>query len=271
MAATLLSTAIGRKAQIHDSLWKTAKRHSMGTIKSIDTLFKFVKSVGKAEKSAFEQQENAIQVFMLSRHYDDSTISEYCQSGFLPRLTQASFRYYSSMLSMVRQLAYDHPSFWEQGPAKAMLEFHSERLLQIRQNSLTRKALVLQTYCYLRDASSKGFYHESMTESLWDRLATIAKSQSSGTTKGSSGGGVVKSTVVGDARAPRCSHCRSAKLHELAKARPSKQMCPLKDLSVKQAKLVAKSAVEKWEKSPSEGGFKAALDALIAEHKDDEE
>jgi hypothetical protein len=184
MAATLLSTAIGRKAQIHDSLWKTAKRHSMGTIKSVETLFKFVKGVGKAEKPAFEQQENAIQVFMLSRHYDDSTISEYCQSGFLPRLTHASFRYYNSMLSMVRQLAYDHPAFWDQGPAKAMLNFHSERLLQIRQNSLTRKALVLQTYCYLRDANSKGFYHESMTESLWDRLASMTKSQGGGNRKG---------------------------------------------------------------------------------------
>jgi hypothetical protein len=277
MAATLLSTAIGRKAQIHDSLWKTAKRHSMGTIKSVETLFKFVKCVGKAEKAAFEQQENAIQVFMLSQHYDDSTISEYGQSGFLPRLTHASFRYYSSMLSMIRQLAYDHPSFWDQGPAKAMLDFHSERLLQIRQNSLTRKALVLQTYCYLRDASSKGFYHESMTESLWDRLASMAKSQREGTGKGSSnsgginGGGGGKNGGVGDNRVARCSHCRSAKLHELAKVRPSKQMCPVKDLNPKKAKLVAKSAVEMWEKSPSEGGFVASLYAAIASHKDDEE
>jgi hypothetical protein len=39
------------------------------TIKSMETLFKFVKSVGKAERSAFEQQENAIQVFMLTRYY----------------------------------------------------------------------------------------------------------------------------------------------------------------------------------------------------------
>ena len=274
MAATLLSTAIGRKAQIHDSLWKTAKRHSMGTIKSVETLFKFVKGVGKAEKPAFEQQENAIQVFMLSRHYDDSTISEYCQSGFLPRLTQASFRHYNSMLSMVRQLAYDHPAFWDQGPAKAMLNFHSERLLQIRQNSLTRKALVLQTYCYLRDANSKGFYHESMTESLWDRLASMTKSQGGGNGKGGGGGdggGGGKGAGNGGDRVTRCSHCRSAKLHELAKVRPTKQLCPLKELSQKKAKIVAKSAVEKWEKSPSEGGFLASLAAVIADNKGDEE
>jgi hypothetical protein len=34
-------------------------------IKSVEALFKFVKGVGKAEKPAFEQQENVIQVFML--------------------------------------------------------------------------------------------------------------------------------------------------------------------------------------------------------------
>jgi hypothetical protein len=271
MAATLLSTAIGKKAQIHDSLWKTAKRHSMGTIKTVETLFKFVKGVGKAEKPAFEQQENAIQVFMLSRHYDEDTISEYCQGGFLPRLTLASYRYYNNMLSIIRQLAYDHPTFWDQGPAKAMLEFHSERLLQIRQNSLTRKALVLQTYVYLRDSSAKGFYHESMTESLWDRLATIAKSHEGNSEKGVGGSGASKVTSKDNERTPRCSHCRSAKLHELAKVRPSKQTCPLKDLSPKKAKLVAKSAVEKWEKSPSEGGFKTALEAAIANAKEEEE
>jgi hypothetical protein len=270
MAATLLSTAIGKKAQIHDSLWKTAKRHSMGTIKSVEILFKFVKGVGKAEKPAFEQQENAIQVFMLSRHYDDDTISEYCQSGFLPRLTLASYRYYNNMLSIIRQLAFDHPTFWDQGPARAMLEFHSERLLQIRQNSLTRKALVLQTYVYLRDASAKAYYHESMTESLWDRLAIMAKSHEE-VDSGKGGGGAGGGKGDDDKRAVRCSHCRSSKLHVLAKVRPTKQLCPLKDVSQKKAKLVAKAAVEKWEKSPTEGGFKAALAAAIASYKEEEE
>jgi hypothetical protein len=163
MAATLLSTVIGKRAQIHDSLWKTLKRHAMGQVKDIKSLFKFVKCVSKSFEPAFKQQENALQVFMLPRNYDDYAIDDYTQNGFLPRLTGASFWYYSSLLSNVRQLAYDHPAFWERGPAQAMLEFHSEQLLQIRQNSLTRKALILQTYTYLRDANAKGFYHKSMT------------------------------------------------------------------------------------------------------------
>jgi hypothetical protein len=97
---------------------------------------------------------------MFPHNYDDKAINEYVQNGFLPRLTGAIFRYYMGLLSMVRQLAYDHPAFWERGPAQAMLKFHSKRLLQIRQNALTRKALILQTYMYLQDVT---FYHESIT------------------------------------------------------------------------------------------------------------
>jgi hypothetical protein len=67
-----------------------------------------------------------------------------------------------------------------------MLQFHSDRLLQIRQNALSRKALILQTYTYLRDASAKSFYHESMTESLWDRLADLSINNPGGGDDGSS-------------------------------------------------------------------------------------
>jgi hypothetical protein len=253
-AATLLPTAIGKRAQVHDSLWKTTKRHSMGVIKSMETLFSFVKSVGKAEKPAFEQQENAIQVFMLRRHYDDEAITKFSQNGFLPRLTQAGN--YGNMLSIIRQLAFDHPNFWDQGPAKAMLDFHSDELLQIWQNSLTQKALILQTYLYLRDASSKGFYHESMTESLWDRLSLLSSvkgnekvGRGAGGSGGSGGRGSVGATNGGGTGGGvlRCSHCCSPKLHELAKVRPSKQVCPVKDFAAKKAKAIAKPAVEKWE------------------------
>jgi hypothetical protein len=275
MAATLISTVIGKRAQIHDSLWKTIKRHAMGQVKTMEGLFKFVKCVSKSERPAFEQQENALQVFMLPRHYDEDTTNEYTQNGFLPRLTGASFRYYINLLSMVRQLAYDHPAFWERGPAKAMLDFHSEKLLQIRQNALTRKALVLQTYTYLRDANAKSFYHESMTESLWDRLATLVNpgaGEDSGSragggtgTGGSVGGG--SSGVVAVAKPPRCSHCRSIKLHELKQVRPAKLCCPLKDLSSKKARDIAKKAIEAWGRDSS-GTFSSTLEAVKADNSE---
>jgi hypothetical protein len=267
MAATLIATVIGKRAQIHDSLWKTQKRHSLGQVKSREGLFKFVKSVAKSEESAFEQQENALQVFMLPRHYDETAICEYVQNGFLPRLTAATFRCYSNLLSTVRQLAFDHAAFWDKGPAKAMLDFHSGRLLTIRQNSLTRKALILQTYTYLRDANSKGFYHESMTESLWDRLSDLS-SVTGGRNGGNNGGGNGDTngggggiSGGGDAsKNPKCSHCRNPRMHELMQVRPSKQVCPLKDLSPKRAREVSRNAVECWNRESCPDGFPSVLE-----------
>jgi hypothetical protein len=40
------------------------------------------------------------------------------------------------------------------------------RLLQVRQHTLSKKMLILETYFYLQDAEAKSFYHESMMEQL---------------------------------------------------------------------------------------------------------
>jgi hypothetical protein len=69
--------------------------------------------MAKSERPAFEQQENALQALLLPRNYDEDITNEYTQNSFLPRIPGASFRYYINLLSMVRQLAYDHLAFWE--------------------------------------------------------------------------------------------------------------------------------------------------------------
>ena len=146
-----------------------------------------------------------------------------------------------------------------------MLDFHSGRLLTIRQNSLTRKALILQTYTYLRrDANSKGFYHESMTESLWDRLSDLS-SVTGGGNGGNNGGGIGDYNGGGGAggdagKTPKCSHCRNPRMHELMKVRPSKQVCPVKDLSPKRAREVAKNAVKCWNRESCPDGFPSVLE-----------
>jgi hypothetical protein len=232
---------------------------------------------------------------MFSRRYRDAEIDEYLQNGLLPRLMATAFRFYLELLSTIRQLAFDHSDLWEQGPAKAMLRFHLDKLLTICQNSLTRKALVLQTYAYLRDARVKSFYHESMTESLWDRLATLSRrgpddSDYSGGATGGSGGGpsggggggtgaTRKARTTGTkaktrggaastnntneaAQTPKCSHCKSSKLHKLMSVRLAKTFCPLKHMGTNKARNVAGHAIGQWElQPPPEGvGFSTVLE-----------
>jgi hypothetical protein len=138
-----------------------------------------------------------------------------------------------------------------------MLEYHSNKLLQICQHALTRKALVLQTYVYLHDADTKGFYHESMTESLWDRFAAMSSeshdNNGNGGGGGVGGGGNGRGKVAGkekekidkaDDKRPKCSHCRNLKYHELAKVSPFKGACPLLEVTdFAKARAIAKQAV----------------------------
>jgi hypothetical protein len=149
---------------------------------------------------------------MYHRHYDAEVIDDYVKHGFLSRLTQITFRNYSSLLSTLRQLAY-HPKFWGEGPAQSMLTFHSDKLLQVREHALTRQAPILQTYIYLQDAKAKSFYHESMTESLQDRLADLSTKAEEEPNTGS--GSAKKSK-------PRCSHRRNPKIHDISNVGPTK-------------------------------------------------
>jgi hypothetical protein len=242
MAATLIATAVGRgrRPTIHDSLWQGIRRHALTQIKDRESLFSFVKAVDKDQEAAFEKQDFAIQTLLFHRHYSERSIDDFLRNGLLPRLTRDSFHSYSRLLSTIRQLAFDHDILWEGGPAKAMLDFHSFRLLQIRRHALSRKMLILRTYAYLRDADAKAFYHESMTASLWDKIADLALTTQGKLPPDSGSGATPKASTSN----PRCSHCRNATAHKTLKIDPIKRVCPFLALPQADARKAAGISVK---------------------------
>jgi hypothetical protein len=54
-----------------------------------------------------------------------------------------------------------------------MLDYHSAKLLQVYWHALSCKMLVLKTYIYLRDAAAKSYYHESITEKVWELISKL--------------------------------------------------------------------------------------------------
>jgi hypothetical protein len=54
----LIAFVIGKRAQIHDSLWETQKRHAIGRVKNMESLFKFVKSVDALQWKLTELSAN---------------------------------------------------------------------------------------------------------------------------------------------------------------------------------------------------------------------
>jgi hypothetical protein len=272
MAATLIATAVGHRQRgaIHDSMWQGSRRNALDQIRDREGLFKFVKAVDKDKDAVFEKQDQALQTLLFHRHYSETSVDEYIRNGLLPRIVRDSFRCYSNLLSTIRQLAFDHGTHWEGGPAKAMLEYHSSKLLQVRRHALTRRMLVLRTYVYLRDAESKAYYHESMTEDLWARMALLNDKLLSMPISEHEGGEPSPKLKEKPDRQPskegnpKCSHCRSSTVHKKLSLDPTKKVCPFLTLPQVDARKAA--GIANANHKDNGGDFKecckAALESL---------
>jgi hypothetical protein len=93
-------------------------------------------------------------------------IKRYLQGGLLPRIVALTFTLFTQFLSTVRQFAHDFATPWDSGPGKAMSDYHSQELWDIRTRAFSRKFLLLESYVYLRDAAVKSFFHDSLTSAL---------------------------------------------------------------------------------------------------------
>jgi hypothetical protein len=141
----------------------------------------------------------------------------------------------------IRQSAYDHPN-WEGGPAKAMISFHSGKLIEIRQFAVSCKQLILQVYTYLRDSHAKSFYHESMSSALWERLGNLNVAPA-----GFSGAGTNEA-----GESTHCGHCNNKDLHSFLNLPGQKNYCPLKTLTDRaKARDGAKWVVEQKRATPA--------------------
>jgi hypothetical protein len=130
-------------------MWQGAQSNALDQIKDWEGLFQFVKAVDKDKEAAFEKQDQVIQTLLFHCHYSARLVKEYLQNGLLLQIAQESFPCYSNLLSTICQLAFDHHTLREGGPIKAMLDYHSFKLLQARRHTMSRKMLILRTYAYL--------------------------------------------------------------------------------------------------------------------------
>jgi hypothetical protein len=159
LTSTILASTNKLKGmEVQDTSWNSTNRHRMGKVKTRGDLLEFVRKLRLSRKAAFMQEGNLIQHFLYQRHYSGHYIREYVRSSLLCILTARSFKNFFDLGGAIHQLAYDYP-LWDGGPAKAMLSFHSDKLLEIRQFAVSRKQLILQVYTYLQDAHAKDYYH----------------------------------------------------------------------------------------------------------------
>jgi hypothetical protein len=128
----LASTNKLKGMEIQDTSWNSTIRHSLGRVKNCDDLFEFVRKLRKSKKAAFRQETNLIQQYMYHCHYQGPFIRDYVRSSLLCVISARTFRSFFDLGVAIQQLAFDHAN-WESGPAKAMLSFHLEKLMEICQ------------------------------------------------------------------------------------------------------------------------------------------
>jgi hypothetical protein len=253
-SSILASTNKVRGMEIQDTSWSSTIRHSLGKVKGREDLFEFVKKLQKSKKAAFKQECNLIQHYLYQRSYDGKYIREYCRSSLLGVLWARSFKNFFDLGDAIRQLAYDHPN-WESGLARAMLHFHSEKLMEIRQFSVSRKQLILQVYTYLRDAQAKDFYHESMAGAIWERIGKLSLPP-----PGASGTPGTPGTPAGPTK---CSHCASLDLHKLFNVLGQKPLCPVKAVPRAKAKEAALWVISQKRSTPTKDKVELINEAAV--------
>jgi hypothetical protein len=167
MSIILASTNKLKGMEIQDTSWNSTIRHSLGRVKNREDLFESVKKLRKSKKAAFKQETNLVQHYLYQRHYEGPFIREYVRSSLLCLISSRTFKSFFDLGDVIRQLGYNHShSHWDGGPAKAMLSFHSERLMEIRQFAVSRKQF------------QDGPLPSMMIRGHWSALTEVSKFQS---------------------------------------------------------------------------------------------
>jgi hypothetical protein len=276
--AQLLQNAVMEMAQqggrnkviASDAGWQNDKRNALGKITSSEKIAPFLKALVKAKEPQLAKESSAYRKLLSVRRFDSKSIEWFLRFGALPLLTSRTLADYVDFVYRVRQMAWDHQGTWATSPAKAMLEAHTEKLLEIRRNALLRRDVVLKVYIHFRDSAVDGFYQEEMAEAVWKKLAAletqfqIEKARSGNTHPEpelpvAGDGGKKKKEGDGKNRNERpCPWCQSYKTHTLLSLSNSKELCPFKGLPKAKAQGAAHDFLAHYQRNQDSGSDETA-------------
>ena len=250
-ATTMLATLAGKRAQLHDTQWKTQRKNSLGSVKKASDLFTLLEAVEEASAPAFEQQDSRIRSFLYQRKFDEDAVTDYLEHGLLPTIIRRSHDYFVALLNRIRGLYHKNNDTWDEGPAKAMLDHHTKGLANVRAFSIDYRTLILKVHVHLREAASKKFFHTAMSEVLWTRMARLESPHD-----------VQPPPSAGD---PKCSHCRSKEIHAHLGLLPARNHCPFLGLRVNSLSLkkALKQSGEVLSTHPGVEAAKASITEIV--------
>ena len=84
----------------------------------------------------FDMMEQMLSDLIYCRHYTAEQIQEYLLFGGLPNLIRQTYEHFRMLVNLIKAKS-SKVDIWEDGPAKAMLDFHSRKLLYMREKSVS--------------------------------------------------------------------------------------------------------------------------------------
>jgi hypothetical protein len=126
--------------------------------------------------------------------------------------------------------------------------------------------LVLRTCVYLPDADARGFYHETMTKNLWNRMAQLTLQARMPGPSGVDPAPVLPAVMPKKPEGtPRCSHCPNATVHSLLGLKPIKTVCLFLALPQLYARKAASESLA-LHQSDGGGSLPECCQAKLAEY-----
>ena len=211
-----------------DVQWKSAKRTSLKTITSRETLQERHTELQGLKGDVYENQVNAYRAILSDLHWSEASIIAWSQLNWYQRIGNDTFEYYTNLHLHLIELSLKQG--WSY--AAISLAHHTSKLANIRAQAPSRLCCLVRIYIYLRDANRQSFYSEKLQEKRnREVMEEISSLKALGGGSGSGGGGVVGSGAP-------CKKCGST-LHP-----GGKNKCPFKSLSDAEARKKAKALVE---------------------------
>jgi hypothetical protein len=234
--------------------WRRQAYNALARVSSNQEVFSFISDVEKVILRHRQAQENRMRAFMYESGHSRDVVDYYVRLGALPRIVELTYECYSALLNLARQTVYEFQvATWKGSYAERMVQHHALELGQIRETSANYRALLLDTYIYLRNARKDKFQDPSFTRALLYR------------TMGQYGGGDAPSEPTPGAPSPgasnRCKHCRRQGIH----SGTSKNDCPLQGLPARRAQ----GALSNLDKAKAKAVALAIRDGLTADPSQD--
>jgi hypothetical protein len=143
-----------------DSLWRTAGRTSLLTIKTAEGLQERFGEFAGIPEEMFETQVHRFRTIFSNLHWSDEMIQAWSANNWFLRIGKDTLDHYVALhlhlftLSNTEGWTYAHEA----------LKYYGAKLLQFRRTNTSRLVCLLKIYIFLRDARKNDFYSAKLQE-----------------------------------------------------------------------------------------------------------